>query len=52
MILRAFLIDLKCMWLQSGLADFEKHNILPFLLRVDFLRTFEITFFFRFLKDF
>ena len=47
------LIDLKCRWLQSGLADLEKHKILPFLLMVDFLRTFKIThFFFRFLTDF
>ena len=35
-ILRAFLIDLKCRWLQSGLGDLEKHKILPFLLMVDF----------------
>ena len=34
--LRAFLIDLKCRWLQPGLADLEKHKILPFLLMVDF----------------
>ena len=52
MILRAFLIDLKCRWLQSGLADLEKHKILPFLLKVDFLRTFKITHFLIFLKDF
>ena len=45
MILRAFLIDLKCRWLQSGLADLEKHKLLPFLLMVDFLRTFKITHF-------
>ena len=24
--LGAFLIDLKCRWLESGLADFEKHK--------------------------
>ena len=36
MILRAFFIDLKCMWLQSGLSDLEKHKILLFLLMVDF----------------
>ena len=36
MISRAFLIDLKCRWLQSGLADLEKHKIIPFLLMVDF----------------
>ena len=52
MILRAFLIDLKCRWLQSGLADLEKHKILQFLLMVVFLRTFKITHFLRFLKDF
>ena len=51
-ILRAFLINLKCKWLQSGLSDLEKHKILPFLLMVDFLRTFEITHFLRFLKYF
>ena len=54
MILSAFLIDLKCRWLQSGLADLEKHQILAFLLIVDFLRIFKITHFFeifeRFLK--
>ena len=55
MILRAFLIDLKCRCLHSGLANLEKHKILPFLLIVDFLRTFKITLFFwggGFLKDF
>ena len=36
MILKTFLIDLKCRWLQSGLADLEKHKILSFLLMVDF----------------
>ena len=46
------LIDLKCRWLQSGLANFEKHKILPFLLMVDFLRTFKITHFWGFLKEF
>ena len=25
-ILSAFFIDLKCMWLQSGLADLDKHQ--------------------------
>ena len=34
--LSAFLIDLKCMWLQSGLADLEKLQTLAFLLMVDF----------------
>ena len=52
MILRAFLIGLKYRWLQSGLADLVKHNILAFLLMVDFLHTFKITHFLRFLKDF
>ena len=47
MILRAFLIDLKCRWLQSGLAELEKHKILPFLLMVDFLHIFKITHFLR-----
>ena len=50
MILSAFLIDLKCRWLQSGLADLEKHQTLAFLLMVDFLRIFKITHFWRFLK--
>ena len=36
MILGAFLIDLKCRWLQSGLADLEKHKQIQFLLMVDF----------------
>ena len=48
----AFLIDLKCWWLQSGLAYFEKLQIAVFLLMVDFLRIFKITHFKRFLKDF
>ena len=45
MILSAFLIDLKCWWLQSGLVDFEKHQTPAFLLMVDFLRIFKITYF-------
>ena len=36
MILSAFLIDLKFRWLQSGLADLEKHKTLAFLPMVDF----------------
>ena len=36
MILSAFLIDLKCRWLQSGLADLEKHQTLASLLIVGF----------------
>ena len=51
-ILTAFLIDVKCRWLQSGLADLEKHQTLAFLLMVDFLRIIKITHFCRFLKDF
>ena len=35
-ILRALLIDLKCMCLQSGLADLKKHKTLAFLLMEDF----------------
>ena len=38
MILSAFLIDLKCRLLQSGLADLEKHQTLACLLMVDFWR--------------
>ena len=45
MILSAFLIDLKCRWLQSGLADLEKHRAFAFLLMVYFLRIFKITHF-------
>ena len=52
MILSAFLIDFKCIWLLSGLADLEKHQTLGFLLMVDLLRIFKITHFWRFLKDF
>ena len=40
MILSAFLIDLKSRWLQSGLADLEKHQTPTFLLMVDYLRIF------------
>ena len=36
MILSAFLIDLKCKWLQSGQAALEKHQTLAFLLILDF----------------
>ena len=43
MILSAILIELKCRWLQSGLADLEKHQTLAFLLLVDILRIFNIT---------
>ena len=52
MILSAFLIDLKCRWLQSGSAELEKHKTLAFLLMVDFLRIFKNNIFFNFLKDF
>ena len=31
MILRTFLIDLRCMLLQSVLADLEKHQTLAFM---------------------
>ena len=34
------LIDLKCRWLQSGLADLEKHQTLASLLMVDFFMHF------------
>ena len=40
MILSAFLIDLKCRWLQSGLAVLEKHQTHSFLLMVDFFTQF------------
>ena len=40
MILSAFLIDLKCRWLQSGLADLGKHKTIALLLMVDFVRNF------------
>ena len=52
MILNAFLIDLKCRWLQSGLADLKKHQTLAYLLMVGFSHIFEITHFFEILKDF
>ena len=52
MILSAVLIYLNCRWLHSSLADLEKHKTLAFLLMVDFLRSFKITHFLRFLKDF
>ena len=39
-ILSAFLIDLKCRWLQSGLTDSEKHQTLAFLLMVEFFTHF------------
>ena len=44
-VLNIFFIELKCMLLQTGLIDFEKHLTFVFFLRVDFLRIFEnITF--------
>ena len=52
MIFSAFLIDLKCRSLQSGLTDLEKHKTFAFLLMVDFLRVFKITHFLKFLLDF
>ena len=52
MILIAFLIDFKFMWLYSCLADLEKHQTLAFLLMVDLLRILKIAHFFRFLEDF
>ena len=48
----ASLIDLKCRWLQSGLADLEKHQTFAFLCLVDFLRIFKIKHFISLLKDF
>ena len=48
MILSAFLVDLKCRSLQSGLTNLEKHKTFAFLLMVDFLRVFKITHFFNF----
>ena len=38
--LSAFLIDLKCWWLLSGLADFEKQKASALLLMVDFFTHF------------
>ena len=52
MILSAFLVDFKCMWVQSGLADLKKHPTHAFLLMADFLRILKITHFVGFLKDF
>ena len=52
MVLSAFLFDLKYRWLQSGLADPEKHQTLAFLLMAEFLCIFKITLFLNFLKDF
>ena len=52
MISSAFLNDLKCRSLQSGLADLEKHQTLAISLTVDFLCIFKITHFLKFLKDF
>ena len=43
--LSAFLIDLKCWWLQSGLVDFEKHQTPAFLLMVDFYAFLKLHFF-------
>ena len=40
MILIAFLVELKCRLLHSGLADFEKNQTLAFLLMVEFFTHF------------
>ena len=40
-ILSAFLIDSKCRWLQSGLADLEKHQTIAFLFMVIFYAFFK-----------
>ena len=45
MMLSAFLIDLKRSWLQSCLADLEKHQTLAFLPKADLLRIFKTTHF-------
>ena len=48
-----FFIELKCRWLQVGLADLKKtttHRTFEFLLRVDFYASFKILHFSRFLK--
>ena len=42
----ALLFDLKCRWLQSGVAYLEKHQTLAFLLMVDCLGIFKIAHFF------
>ena len=52
MISSAFLIDLKCRSLQSGLTELEKHKTFAFLLMIDFLRLFKITHFLNFFKVF
>ena len=46
------LTDLKRRWLQSGLADFEKHKTLAFLLMVDIFCVFQNNRFLRFFKIF
>ena len=45
-VLSVVFIELKCRWLQTGLADLKNHQTNVIFLRVDFLRIFEnITFF-------
>ena len=47
-MLIAFLIYLKCRWLQSGLGNLEKHQTLEVLHMEDFLCIYKITQFLRF----
>ena len=51
MVLSAFLIDLKCRLLQSGLSDVENTKYMLLLLMVKFFHNSKIHIFWRFLKD-
>ena len=52
-MLSSILIDLKCRWLQSSIADLKENpQTFAYLRIADFLCMFKITHFLRFLKDF
>ena len=42
MVLRVVFIKLTFRWLQTGLSDLKKHQIIEILLMVDFLRIFKM----------
>ena len=46
----AVFIEMKCRWLQTGLADLKKHQTLEILLMTDFFTNFLKSNFLRFLK--
>ena len=52
MVLRVVFIKLTLRWLQTGLSDWKKHQIIEISLIVDFLRIFKMLHFSIFFKIF